>query len=100
MDIPILTKFIEGLKLFFASKRLKWLTLVFFVGAITITIWENLVLMFPLVPGLGFLALWIGGLFPTFFLVTGFLAFLGLARFVADEESYKKSLLFTFVWFV
>ena len=42
MDIPVLTNFIDGLKLFFASKRLKWLTLIFFIGAFTITIWQNL----------------------------------------------------------
>ena len=100
MDIPILTNFIDGLKLFFESKRMKWLTLIFLIGAVTITIWENLVAMFPGVPGLGLLALWIGGLFPTFFLVTGFLSLLGLARFVADEESYRKSLIFTFIWFM
>ncbi len=95
MDIPILTNFIEGLKLFFASKRMKWLTLVFFIGAFTITIWQNLALMFePLRP----IALWIGGVFPTYFLVTGFVALLGLARFVADDESYRKSLLYTFIW--
>ena len=63
MDIPILTKFIEGLKLFFASKRLKWLTLVFVIGAITITVWENLAFM---VPALGPIAIFVGGIFPTF----------------------------------
>ena len=95
MDIPVLTNFIEGLKLFFASKRLKWLTLIFFFGAFTITIWENLALMFPV---LGPVALMVGGVFPTYFLITGFIAFLGLARFVADEESYSKSLIYTFIW--
>lgn len=97
MDIPILTKFIEGLKLFFASKRLKWLTLVFVIGAITITVWENLALMFT---PLGGIAIFVGGIFPTFFMITGFLSLLGLARFVADEESYKKSFTYTIIWFV
>ncbi|MGY5872521.1 MAG: hypothetical protein RTV72_09765 [Candidatus Thorarchaeota archaeon] len=97
MDIPMLTSFIEGLKLFFASKRMKWLTLVFLVGAVTITIWENLALMFP---GLAGIALVVGGVFPTFFMVTGFLALFGLARFVADEESYVRSFIFTIIWFV
>jgi len=97
VDIPILTSFIEGLKLFFASKRLKWLTLIFFIGAFTIIIWENLAIIFP---GLGLVALVVGGVFPTFFLITGFTAFIGLARFVADEESYRKSLIYTIFWFV
>ncbi len=97
MDIPILTKFIEGLKLFFASKRLKWLTLVFVIGAITITVWENLALM---VPALGPIAIFVGGIFPTFFMITCFISLLGLARFVADEESYKKSFFYTIIWFV
>jgi hypothetical protein len=97
MDIPVLTNFIEGLKLFFASKRLKWLTLIFFIGAFTITIWENLALLFePLRP----IAVFVGGVFPTFFMVTGFVALLGLARFVADEESYKRSFIYTIIWFV
>ncbi len=97
MDIPILTKFIEGLKLFFASKRLKWLTLVFVIGAITITVWENLALM---VPALGPIAVFVGGIFPTFFMITCFISLLGLARFVADEESYRKSFIYTIIWFV
>ncbi|TFH04976.1 MAG: hypothetical protein E4H14_13645 [Candidatus Thorarchaeota archaeon] len=100
MDIPILTNFIDGLKLFFASKKLKWLTLIFFIGAFTITIWENLVLMFPWVPALGFIALWVGGLFPTFFLISCFLSLIGFARFIADDESYRKSFIFTMIWFV
>ena len=96
MEIPILTKFIEGLKLFFASKRLKWLTLIFFFGAFTITIWENLALIAPI---LSPVALMVGGVFPTYFLITGFVALLGLSRFVADEESYRNSLVYTFIWF-
>ena len=67
------------------------------IGALTIIVWENLALMFPL---LGPIAVFIGGIFPTFFMVTGFISLLGLARFVADEESYKKSFMFTIVWFV
>jgi hypothetical protein len=42
----------------------------------------------------------VGGVFPTFFLVTGFLSLIGLARFVADEESYQKSFIFTIIWFI
>ncbi len=97
MDIPILTKFIEGLKLFFASKRLKWLTLVFVIGAITIIVWKSLA---SLIPALGGIALFVGGIFPTFFMITCFLSLLGLARFVADEESYQKSFIYTIIWFV
>jgi hypothetical protein len=97
VDIPILTSFIEGLKLFFASKRLKWLTLIFFIGAFTITIWENLALMFPV---LSVIALFVGGVFPTFFLITGFISLIGLARFVVDEESYTKSFVYTMIWIV
>jgi hypothetical protein len=96
VEIPILTKFIEGLKLFFASKRLKWLTLIFFFGAFTITIWQNLALMAPI---LSPVALMVGGVFPTYFLITGIVALLGLSRFVADEESYRNSLIYTFIWF-
>jgi len=97
VDIPVLTNLIDGLKLFFESKRMRWLTLIFLIGAVTITIWQNLAAIFP---ALGGIALVVGGIFPTFFLVTGFLALLGLARFVADEESYRKSAIFTFIWFI
>ncbi|MHA1666514.1 MAG: hypothetical protein ACTSW7_03995 [Candidatus Thorarchaeota archaeon] len=97
MDIPILTKFIEGLKLFFASKRLQWLTFVFVIGAITIIVWNNLALM---IPALGPIAIFVGGIFPTFFMITCFISLLGLARFVADEESYKRSFFLTIIWFV
>lgn len=97
MDIPILTKFIEGLKLFFASKRLNWLTLVFVIGAITITVWQNLAQMFTPLAGI---AVFVGGIFPTFFMITCFISLMGLARFVADEESYKRSFFLTIIWFV
>ena len=67
------------------------------IGAITITVWENLALLFE---PLGGIAIFVGGIFPTFFMITGFLSLLGLARFVADEESYRKSFIYTIIWFV
>ena len=95
MDIPILSNFIEGLKLFFSSKRLRWLTLLFFIGAVTITIVERIAYWTDIIDRV---AIIIGAIFPTFFMITAFLSLLGLARFVADDESYSKSLTYTIVW--
>jgi hypothetical protein len=94
MDIPVLTNFVEGLKLFFASRRLRWFTLVFFVGALITIIWENVGLIFPVLAPLVFA----GGIFPIYFMLAAFMSFLGLARFVADEESYMKSFIMTAIW--
>ncbi len=94
MEIPILSRFIEGLKLFFVSKRMRWFTLVFFVGAVTITIWENLGAMFEILRPLAFS----GGVFPIYFMLAAFMSLLGLARFVASDESYMTSFLYTLVW--
>ena len=95
MEIPFLTNFIEGLKLFFSSKRLKWFTLVFIIGAFLITIYERITVAFP---ALQLLTLFAGGIFPTFFMVAAFLSLLGLTRLVADEESYRRSLVLTLTW--
>ena len=61
----MLTNFIEGLKLFFASKRMRWFTLVFFVGAFMITIWESLGAVIPVLAPLVFT----GGVFPIYFML-------------------------------
>ncbi len=97
MDVPVLTDFIEGLKIFFSSKRLKWLTLVFVIGAILITIWERLVFQFSILTGLAALT---GGIFPVYFMLAAFVSLIGLSRFVADDESYFNSAVMTVVWFV
>ncbi|MFW9834757.1 MAG: hypothetical protein ACFFEK_12230 [Candidatus Thorarchaeota archaeon] len=97
MEIPVLTNFIEGLKLFFSSRKLRWLTLVFIIGAFLITLYERLAVAVPALAGL---TLFAGGVFPTFFLITAFLALLGLTKFVVVEESYVRSLIFTVIWLV
>jgi hypothetical protein len=94
MDIPILTNFIEGLKLFFESRRLRWFTIVFFVGAIITIIWENVGLIFPVLAPLAYA----GGIFPIYFMLAAFMSLLGLTRFVVDDESYMKSFIMTAIW--
>ncbi|MCK5152643.1 MAG: hypothetical protein KAQ65_12405, partial [Candidatus Thorarchaeota archaeon] len=98
MEIPFLTNFIEGLKLFFASKRLKWLTLLFFIGAFSTYLLERIV--FTWFPGAGVLVTLIGAIFPLFFIVTSFLSLLGLQRYIASDESYMRSLIYTIIWLV
>lgn len=95
MEIPMLSSFVEGLKLFFASKRLRWLTFVFLIGAITITLLESVLFY---VPGLTLVGIFLGGAFPVFFMITAFLSIVGLQRFIASDESYAKSLMMWLIW--
>lgn len=97
MDIPVLTNFVEGLQIFFSSKRLKWLTLVFVVGALIITVWERLVFQFSILTGLAALT---GGVFPVYFMLATLASLIGLSRLIADEESYYSSAVMTVVWMI
>ncbi len=94
MDIPILSNFIDGLKLFFASKRMRWFTLIFFIGATITIIWENIGLLAPVLAPL----VYVGGIFPIYFMLAAFMSILGLARFVASDESYMRSFILTIIW--
>lgn len=98
MEIPVLTRFIDGLKLFFESKRLRWLFVIFIVSTLFTILFRELGRIFPDLAQ-GFIAV-IGGIFPTYFLITAFMAILGLQRFLASDESYKKSLIYTIVWMI
>jgi len=98
MDIPVLTRFNKGLRLFFQSKRLRWLFLIFILSTVFILAFRELGNIFPLL-AVGFIAI-IGGIFPTFFLITAFLSLLGLQRFVVSEDSYAKSFGFFMIWIV
>ncbi|MHA1637868.1 MAG: hypothetical protein ACTSUB_07625 [Candidatus Thorarchaeota archaeon] len=71
------------------------MTLVFLIGAVVITIWENLTAMYPILAGV---ALFTGGIFPVFFMLTAFISLIGMQRFIADEESYAKSAFLTLIW--
>jgi hypothetical protein len=70
---------------------------MFFIAALTITILERIVTLSYFV---GTPAVVVGAIFPTFFMLAAFLSLLGLARFVADEESYTKSFIYTAIWSV
>ncbi|OLS29470.1 MAG: hypothetical protein ThorAB25_16370 [Candidatus Thorarchaeota archaeon AB_25] len=98
MDIPVLTRFNKGLRLFFQSKRLRWLFFIFTLSAVFVLAFRELGNFFPIFAG-GFIAI-IGGIFPTFFMITAFLSLLGLQRFVASEESYTRSFVFFIIWIV
>lgn len=98
MDIPVLTRFINGLKLFFESKRLRWFFFIFILSAAFTLLFRELGNFFPILAG-GFIAI-IGGIFPTFFMITAFLSLLGLQRFIASEESYARSFVYFIVWIV
>jgi len=98
LDIPVLTRFINGLKLFFESKRLRWFFFIFILSAAFTLLFRELGNFFPILAG-GFIAI-IGGIFPTFFMITAFLSLLGLQRFIASEESYARSFVYFIVWIV
>jgi hypothetical protein len=98
MDIPVLTRFVNGLKLFFESKRLRWFFLVFIISAIFVYTLRELGNFFPQLAS-GFIAI-IGGIFPTFFMIAAFLSLLGLQRFVASEDSYKTSFVYFLIWLI
>jgi len=98
MDIPVLTRFNKGLRLFFQSKRLRWLFLIFILSTVFVLAFRELGNFFPVLAG-GFIAI-IGGIFPTFFMITAFLSLIGLQRFVASEESYARSFVFFMTWIV
>lgn len=98
MEIPILTRFINGLKLFFESKRLRWFFVIFIVSTIFTILFREIGRIFEGL-GSGFIAV-IGGIFPTYFLVTALMAIIGLQRFVASDESYKRSFIYTIIWMI
>ncbi len=98
MEIPVLTRFIKGLKLFFESKRLRWLFVIFIFSAIFTLLFREIGKIFTELAR-GLISV-IGGVFPTFFLLTSFMCLLGLQRFVASDESYSKSFIYTIIWMV
>ncbi len=95
MEIPMLTKFVNGLKMFWTSRRLRWLTIVFVLGLVMTTFWQQVALY---VPSAWALATLVSAAFPMFFLLTALLSLLGLQRFVASEESYRSSAVLFFIW--
>ncbi|NWF95254.1 MAG: hypothetical protein HXY34_03845 [Candidatus Thorarchaeota archaeon] len=100
MDVPIITDFLNGLKLFWANKRLKWLFGLFMLGLIVTTVVGNLMLIVVSINPLASLVAYsvLGGIWPVFFMLAAFLSLLGLQRFVASEDSYGKSFALFFVW--
>jgi hypothetical protein len=96
MEIPVLTRFMKGLRLFFESKRLRWFTLVFLLSAIFVFLLRGIsdLIAFPLT---GIIAV-IGGVFPTYFMLAAFLSLFGLQRFFASEESYGRSFALFIPW--
>ncbi|MHA2209723.1 MAG: hypothetical protein ACXABV_11170 [Candidatus Thorarchaeota archaeon] len=96
MEIPVLTRFIKGLSLFFESKRLRWFAFVFLISAALVFIVRGLGQIYPFF-ATGLIAV-IGGIFPTFFLIASFLAILGLQKFLTDEETYRRSIILFLPW--
>ncbi|MFX0045252.1 MAG: hypothetical protein ACFE8Z_05350 [Candidatus Hermodarchaeota archaeon] len=106
MDIPILTSFIEGLKLFWASRRLRWLTILFIIGSFVISILGRIGVTLIAIYGPGVVApflpvfIFVAGVWPIYFLIALFLALVGLQRFLASDESYLKSFIGVIPWMI
>ncbi len=96
MDVPILTRFIKGLRLFFESKRLRWFSLIFLLSAIFVFLLRGISDLIA-IPLSGIIAV-IGGIFPTYFMLAAFLSLFGLQRFFASEESYGRSFALFIPW--
>ena len=104
MQIPLLSRFIDGLKLFFANKRLRWFFIVFMLSVLYISALAyvgGVLSQDPLLrPSVVFITIVSGGIWPVFFLLVALVSLAGLQRFVASDESYAKSLFFFFPWMV
>ncbi len=103
MNIPIITSFINGLHLFLADKRLKWLFAIFVVGVLYMTLVGNLALLVvtntpTLSPVVMVFYAVTGGIWVVFFMITALLTLVGLKRIVASDQSYSRSLIMTIVW--
>lgn len=96
MEIPILTRFIKGLRLFFESKRLRWFSLIFLLSAIFVFLLRGIsdIIGIPLT---GIISV-LGGIFPTYFMLASFLSLFGLQRYLASEESYSRSFALFIPW--
>lgn len=104
MDIPMLTPFVRGLKVFWASKRLRWLTAVFLLGLVCMSVVGAVALYIRQAfgPSQTIVAVTVvaGGIWPVFFLIASVLFMAGLQRFVASDESYKRSLVGFVPWMI
>ncbi len=105
MEIPILSSFIEGLRLFLSNKRLKWLTGVFLLSLVVTSLSGGVGLYLvgrdPTLRGAAmFLVALTSGVWPVFFMLASFMALVRLERFVASDESYKRSAILFIPWIV
>ncbi|TFG06767.1 hypothetical protein EU538_09720, partial [Candidatus Thorarchaeota archaeon] len=104
MEIPMLTKFVEGLKIFWQNKRLRWLLAVFLVGIVWMTVTGTLGLAITsTIPASGLIAFIFaitGGVIPMFFLFATIVTIVRQERFLASEESYTRSFLMLIPWLI
>lgn len=104
MDIPIITPFIKGLRLFLASKHMRWLTVVFLLGLVCMSAVGAAALYIrqALGPSQAIVVFTVitGGIWPVFFLIASVLFLAGLQRYVASDESYRRSLVIFLPWMI
>ncbi len=98
MDIPVLSRFIEGLKLFFSTKGMRWLTIIFLLSVFLAKITEAASPWLQLW-GFGLLILILGGALPTFFFIAAIISLFGFQKFIVSDESYLGSILRFPIWY-
>jgi hypothetical protein len=94
----MLTAFVRALKLFWNSKRLRWLSAIFILSLIWMTFiygyGPQVIPSSILIP----LTVVTGGIWPFFFMLTAVFALLRLERLVASQRSYLRSFLILLPW--
>ncbi len=75
---------------------MKWFTLVFFIGAALTIAWERIGFTWPPLAPLGL----IFSVFPMYFFLLTLVSLVGKQKFLADEETYKRSSFLTVIWFI
>ncbi len=107
MEIPMITSFVEGLRLFWQNKRLRWLLAFFLVGIVWMTVTGTLGLALtagiadPVLRGfIAFIFAATGGVIPMFFLFATIVTALRQERFLASDESYSRSFVMLIPWLI
>ncbi|MEM2141990.1 MAG: hypothetical protein QXS20_10300 [Candidatus Thorarchaeota archaeon] len=103
MNFPFLTPFLEGIRLMWQDKKLRWLFIVFLLSSLFITVIGSIAarLLAPLSQGL-LLSVYVvtAGTWPVFFMLCTILSIAHLQRLFVSDESYGRSFGLMVPWLV
>lgn len=100
MEIPVLSRFIKGLKLFFSTKGMRWLTFVFLLSVFLAKITEAAAPWLQSWGAGAVLILILGGALPTFFFLATIVSLFGFQKFIVSDESYLGSIVRFPIWYI